>query len=73
MPLPFKVYGHVDVDAFYASAAAVRNPFLVGKPIGVLSNQAYFVIAKSIELKKYGVKTGEHFLKPLPSARMPSS
>ena len=59
MPLPFKVYGHVDVDAFYASAAAVRNPFLVGKPIGVLSNQAYFVIAKSIELKKYGVKTGE--------------
>lgn len=59
MSLPFKVYGHVDVDAFYASAAAVRNPFLLGKPVGVLSNQAFFVIAKSIELKKYGVKTGE--------------
>lgn len=64
MPLPFRVYGHVDVDAFYASAAQVRNPFLMGKPLGVLSNQAYFVIAKSLELKKYGVKTGE----PLPDA-----
>lgn len=55
----FKVYGHVDVDAFYASAAQVRNRFLVGKPLGVLSNQAYFVIARSLELKKFGVKTGE--------------
>lgn len=64
MPLPYRVYGHVDVDAFYASAAQVRNPFLMGKPLGVLSNQAYFVIAKSLELKKYGVKTGE----PLPDA-----
>ncbi|MFO0815842.1 MAG: nucleotidyltransferase [Gemmatales bacterium] len=59
MSLPFKVYGHVDVDAFYASCAQVRNPFLVGKPVGILSNQAYFVVAKSGELKKYGVKTGE--------------
>ncbi len=64
MSLPFTVYGHVDVDAFYASAAQVRNRFLVGKPVGVLSNQAYFVIAKSLELKQYGVKTGE----PLPDA-----
>ncbi len=59
MPQPFKVYGHVDVDAFYASAAQVRNPFLRGKPIGILSNQAYFVVARSLELKKYGIKTGE--------------
>lgn len=64
MALPFKVYGHVDVDAFYASAAQVRNRFLVGKPVGILSNQAYFVVAKSLELKKFGVKTGE----PLPEA-----
>lgn len=54
-----KVYGHVDVDAFYASAAQVRNRFLVGKPIGILSNQAYFVVARSLELKRFGVKTGE--------------
>ena len=64
MAQPFRVYGHVDVDAFYASAAQVRNRFLIGKPVGVLSNQAYFVIAKSLELKKFGVKTGE----PLPEA-----
>lgn len=64
MALPFTVYGHVDVDAFYASAAQVRNRFLTGKPIGILSNQAYFVVAKSLELKNFGVKTGE----PLPEA-----
>jgi len=64
MLLPFKVFGHVDVDAFYASAAQVRNRFLVGKPVGILSNQAYFVVARSLELKKFGVKTGE----PLPEA-----
>jgi DNA polymerase V len=59
-----QVYAHVDVDAFYASAASVRNRFLVGKPVGILSNQAYFVVAKNLELKKYGIKTGE----PLPDA-----
>lgn len=64
MYLPFKVFGHVDVDAFYASAAQARNRFLQGKPVGVLSNQAYFVVARSLELKKFGVKTGE----PLPDA-----
>ena len=64
MALSFKVYGHVDIDAFYASAAQVRNRFLVGKPVGILSNQAYFVVAKSLEVKQYGVKTGE----PLPDA-----
>lgn len=64
MCLPFKIYGHVDVDAFYASAAQARNRFLQGKPVGVLSNQAYFVVARSLELKKFGVITGE----PLPDA-----
>lgn len=64
MDLPFKMYGHVDVDAFYASAAQARNRFLAGKPVGVLSNQAYFVVARSLELKHFGVKTGE----PLPDA-----
>jgi nucleotidyltransferase/DNA polymerase involved in DNA repair len=64
MLLPFKVFGHVDVDAFYASAAQARNRFLRDKPVGILSNQAYFVVARSLELKKFGVKTGE----PLPDA-----
>ena len=64
MLLPFKVFGHVDVDAFYASAAQARIRFLRDKPVGILSNQAYFVVARSLELKKFGVKTGE----PLPEA-----
>ncbi len=59
MPLLSKVYGHADVDAFYASAAQVQNRFLQGKPIGILSNQGYFVVAKSLELKRCGVTTGE--------------
>ncbi|MFT3881018.1 MAG: nucleotidyltransferase [Gemmatales bacterium] len=64
MTPPFRIYGHVDIDAFYASAAQVRNRFLRDKPVGILSNQAYFVVARSLELKKFGVKTGE----PLPDA-----
>lgn len=56
--------GHVDGDCFYVSAERVRDRFLLGKPVGVISNQGYFVIAKSNEMKKRGIKTGE----PLPDA-----
>lgn len=51
--------GHCDADAFYVSAERVRNRFLVDKPVGVLGNQGACVIAKSYEMKSYGVKTGE--------------
>jgi DNA polymerase V len=50
--------GHLDADAFYVSAERVRNSFLMGKPVGVLGNQGACVIAKSYEMKAYGVKTG---------------
>jgi nucleotidyltransferase/DNA polymerase involved in DNA repair len=51
--------GHCDADAFYVSAERVRNRFLLDKPVAVLGNQGACVIAKSYEMKAYGVKTGE--------------
>src|SRR5438270_9938392 len=51
--------GHMDSDCFYVSAERVRDDFLRGKPVAVLGNQGACVIAKSYELKSYGVKTGE--------------
>jgi nucleotidyltransferase/DNA polymerase involved in DNA repair len=57
MPTPAAI-GHIDADAFYASAERVRNRFLIGKPVGVLGNQGACVIAKSYEMKATGVTTG---------------
>src|ERR1700738_2771149 len=53
-----EVIGHIDADSYYVSAERVRNRFLLGKPVGVLGNQGACVIAKSYEMKAYGVKTG---------------
>ncbi|ADB18382.1 DNA-directed DNA polymerase [Pirellula staleyi DSM 6068] len=50
---------HLDADCFYVSAERVRDRFLADKPVGVLGNQGACVIAKSYEMKKAGVKTGE--------------
>jgi len=50
--------GHIDSDCYYVSAERVRHPELIGVPCGVLGNQGACVIAKSYELKEYGVKTG---------------
>jgi nucleotidyltransferase/DNA polymerase involved in DNA repair len=50
--------GHLDADCFYVSAERVRDPFLLGKPVGVLGNQGACVIAKSYEMKAAGVGTG---------------
>jgi len=50
--------GHLDAECFYVSAERVRDPFLRGKPVGVLGNQGACVIAKSYEMKTAGVKTG---------------
>ena len=43
----------------YVAAERVRNRFLAEKPVGVLGNQGACVIAKSYEMKAFGVKTGE--------------
>jgi DNA polymerase V len=51
--------GHVDADCYYVSAERVRFPDLEGWPVGVLGNQGACVIAKSYEMKRAGVATGE--------------
>ncbi|MDZ4659753.1 MAG: nucleotidyltransferase [Bythopirellula sp.] len=50
--------GHVDGDCFYVSAERVRHPWLNGMPVGVIGNHGACIIAKSYELKAYGVYTG---------------
>lgn len=52
------IIGHLDADCFYVSCERLRFPGLRGKPVGVLGNQGACVIAKSYEMKKFGVKTG---------------
>jgi DNA polymerase V len=51
--------GFGDADSFYASAEAVRRPWMAGLPVGVLGNQGACVIARNYPMKKYGVKVGE--------------
>ncbi len=51
--------GHLDADTFYCSAERVRFEFLKNKPLAVLGNQGACVIAKTPEMKAFGVKTGE--------------
>jgi DNA polymerase V len=53
------VVGFGDADSFYASAEAVRRPWLAGLPVGVLGNQGACVIARNYPMKKYGVTVGE--------------
>jgi nucleotidyltransferase/DNA polymerase involved in DNA repair len=49
---------HVDADCYYVSAMRVRHPWLKGMPVGVIGNHGACIIAKSYELKAYGIKTG---------------
>jgi DNA polymerase V len=51
--------GFGDADSFYASAEAVRRPWLAGLPVGVLGNQGACVIARNYPMKRFGVKVGE--------------
>jgi nucleotidyltransferase/DNA polymerase involved in DNA repair len=51
--------GFGDADSFYASAEAVRRPWLEGLPVGVLGNQGACVIARNYHMKRYGIKVGE--------------
>jgi DNA polymerase V len=51
--------GFGDADSFYASAEAVRRPWLAGLPVGVLGNQGACVIARNYPMKRFGVQVGE--------------
>lgn len=56
---PTPLIGFGDADAFYASAEAVRRPWLARLPVGVLGNQGACVIARNYPMKRFGVKVGE--------------
>ncbi len=53
-----KIIGHVDADCFYVSCERVRDERLKGKPVAVLGNQGACVIARSYEMRPFGVKVG---------------
>jgi DNA polymerase V len=50
--------GFGDADAFYASAEAVRRPWMAGLPVGVLGNQGACVIARNYPMKAFGIRVG---------------
>lgn len=53
-----KIIAHVDADCFYVSCERIRDKSLIGIPVAVLGNQGACVIARSYEMKKFGVKVG---------------
>lgn len=50
---------HLDMNSYYATAEQQANPYLRGKPVGIIKAPGRgCIIAASIEAKKYKVKTG---------------
>lgn len=51
--------GLVDCNNFFVSCERVRRPFLIGRPVIVLSNNDGCAVALSNEVKALGIKRGE--------------
>ncbi len=56
-----KVYALVDCNAFFCSCEILFRPDLIGKPVGVLSNNDGCFVSRSVELKQLGVKMAQPF------------
>ena len=53
----------VDCDQFYVSCERVFDPKLKNKPVAVLTNNDGCIIARSPEIKAFGVKMGDPYFK----------
>ncbi|MCL2745451.1 MAG: Y-family DNA polymerase [Planctomycetaceae bacterium] len=61
--LPFRLYGLLDCNSFFASCEKLFRPDLANKPVVVLSNNDGVVVARSLEAKKIGIPMGAAFFK----------
>ena len=54
-----RVYFHIDLNAFFASAEILLNPSLAGKPLAVAGHTRRSVVSTaSYEARKFGVSSG---------------
>jgi DNA polymerase V len=58
-----KIYALVDCNAFFCSCERLFRPDLIGKPLGVLSNNDGCFVSRTKELKKLDVKMGAPYFK----------